>query len=61
MTSVYTQRTYRMGTILVLDDPGPVDPLTPEQRAKILAWWDKQLTASLRQTVLHYPPFLANG
>jgi hypothetical protein len=42
-----------MGTIIVFDDPGPADPLTPEQRAKILAWWDKQLDRSSRQTPVH--------
>jgi hypothetical protein len=65
MNSVYTQRTYRMSTIIVLDDPGPAGPLTPEQRAKILAWWDQALKASLRQTEVHeaplFSPPLANG
>lgn len=60
--TVYTQRTYRMGTVTLLDETGP--PLTPENRAKIQAWWDAQLNKALLQTYVHdlplIPPALAN-
>jgi hypothetical protein len=50
--SRYRNETIKMAQIIVLDDVLD-EPLTEEQKQRVLAWWDANLTKSFRQTAMH--------